>query len=206
MKHTIDLDNWNRREHFRFFSAFDDPFWGTTTLVDFSNVYLNAKREGLPFFLASVHFILKCVNLSEPFRLRIEEGGVVSYDTINLSPTIGRDDGTFGFGLFEYHPELKVFIEGATKEIERVRNASGLNAGADGGRKDLIRYSALPWFAFTEMKHAVSFGRGDSVPRISTGKLTKEGGKYLLPVSVCVHHGLVDGRDVGELVKLLSGE
>lgn len=206
MKQIVELENWNRREHFRFFSAFDDPFWGMTTLVDFTPAYLDAKRNGHPFFLASVHRILTCVNRCEPFRLRIENGNVVCYDTVNLSPTIGRDDGTFGFGLFEYHPDLPTFIAGAVKEIERVRNIPGLNAGADGGRCDLIRYSALPWFAFTEMKHAVSFGRGDSVPRISTGKLTRDGDRYMLPVSVCVHHGLVDGRDVGDLVTMLSGE
>lgn len=26
MKRVINLDNWNRKEHFKFFSALDDPF------------------------------------------------------------------------------------------------------------------------------------------------------------------------------------
>lgn len=30
MKRVINLDNWNRKEHFKFFSALDDPFWGIT--------------------------------------------------------------------------------------------------------------------------------------------------------------------------------
>ena len=41
------------------------------------------------------------------------------------------------------------------------------------------------------MKHATSFKNGDSVPRISTGKLMQENSKYLLPISVCAHHGLM---------------
>ena len=32
MKQVIDLDNWNRKEHFAFFSAFDDPFFGVQLL------------------------------------------------------------------------------------------------------------------------------------------------------------------------------
>lgn len=32
MKQVIDLDNWNRKEHFAFFSAFDDPFSGLQLL------------------------------------------------------------------------------------------------------------------------------------------------------------------------------
>ena len=54
------------------------------------------------FFLYSVYFLLKCINATPAFKLRIENGEVVEYDNINISPTIGREDGTFGFGFFEY--------------------------------------------------------------------------------------------------------
>jgi len=50
------------------------------------------------------------------------------------------------------------------------------------------------------MKHAVSFGKGDSVPRISTGKLIQQDEKYLLPISISAHHALMDGRNVAELI------
>lgn len=39
MKRVINLDNWNRKEHFKFFSALDDLFWGITTTVDFTSIY-----------------------------------------------------------------------------------------------------------------------------------------------------------------------
>ena len=167
MKQVIDLDNWNRKEHFAFFSAFDDPFFGVTTLVDFTNVYRQSKEQNVSFFLYSLHFLLKCVNETDAFKLRIEKDSVVRYDTIHISPTIGREDGTFGFGFFEYDPDIDLFIQKATQEIERVKN-------------------------------------GDSVPRISTGKLMQENSKYLLPISVCAHHGLMDGRNVAELIRKLS--
>ena len=170
MKQVIDLDNWNRKEHFAFFSAFDDPFFGVTTLVDFTNVYRQSKEQNVSFFLYSLHFLLKCVNETDAFKLRIEKDSVVRYDTIHISPTIGREDGTFGFGFFEYDPDIDLFIQKATQEIE----------------------------------HATSFKNGDSVPRISTGKLMQENSKYLLPISVCAHHGLMDGRNVAELIRKLS--
>lgn len=43
----------------------------------------------------------------------------MKYDFIHLSPTIGREDGTFGFGFFEYDADLEVFIQNAEKEIEK---------------------------------------------------------------------------------------
>lgn len=205
MKTFIDVERWNRKEHFRFFSAMDDPFFGVTVLIDFTAVYQEAREKHLSFFLCSVHHILKCVNETEVFKLRIEGDDVVKYDRIHVSPTIGREDGTFGFGFFEYRPELDIFISQAKLEIERVKGAAGLSFSANTGRQDAIRYSSLPWFAFSEMKHAVSFKNGDSIPRISTGKLVEENGKYILPVSVCGHHGLMDGRHVAELIEKLEG-
>ena len=59
MKQLIDLENWNRKEHFYFFSKLDDPFWGITTTVDFTKIYLLSKELEKPFFLYSIHFLLK---------------------------------------------------------------------------------------------------------------------------------------------------
>ena len=56
MKQVIDLDNWNRKEHFAFFSAFDDPFFGVTTLVDFTDVYRQSKEQNVSFFLYSLYY------------------------------------------------------------------------------------------------------------------------------------------------------
>ena len=67
MKQVIDLDNWNRKEHFAFFSAFDDPFFGITTLVDFTDIYRQSKELNVSFFLYSLHFLLKCANETDAF-------------------------------------------------------------------------------------------------------------------------------------------
>ena len=40
-KTKLNIESWNRKEHFRFFSAFDDPFFGITTNVDFTTIYPN---------------------------------------------------------------------------------------------------------------------------------------------------------------------
>ena len=138
-------------------------------------------------------------------KLRIEgENSVVKYDTIHVSPTIGREDGTFGFAFFEYIPDRNDFIQQAIQEITRVKNSTGLSFSKNTGREDVIRYSSIPWFSFSEMKHAVSFKNGDSVPRISTGKLIDTNGKMLLPISICAHHGLMDGKHVAQFLNKLS--
>lgn len=204
MKTLIELEKWNRKEHFLFFSAFDDPFFGVTVSVDFTRVYEEAKADKASFFLYSLHHILRQVNDMEAFKLRVEEGKVVRFDTIHVSPTIGREDGTFGFAFFEYLPDRELFIAEANREIERVKAGSGLSLSLQANREDVLYFSSIPWFAFSEMKHATSSHQCHGVPRISTGKLTSENGRYLLPVSICVHHGLMDGRHVAELIEKLE--
>lgn len=181
-KTKLNIESWNRKEHFRFFSAFDDPFFGITTNVDFTTIYLEAKHDSQSFFLYSLHHILTKANETDEFKLRIEgENSVVKYDTIHVSPTIGREDGTFGFAFFEYIPDRNDFIQQAIQEITRVKNSTGLSFSKNTGREDVIRYSSIPWFSFSEMKHAVSFKNGDSVPRYRQENSSTQMGKCSFP-------------------------
>ena len=61
MKQTIDITHWNRREHFEFFSQFDDPFFGITTLVDFTKAYEHIKAHRRPFTLPLLLYHLTAI-------------------------------------------------------------------------------------------------------------------------------------------------
>ena len=53
--------------------------------------------------------------------------------------------------------------------------------------------STLPWLRYTSLIHPVA-GKDESNPRITWGKYEKnDEGRYMMPVSVLVHHALVDG-------------
>ena len=176
MKHPIDLEHWNRKEHFLFFGSMDDPFFGLTTQIDVTSIYKEAKADHASFFLYSLHKIMTAVNEVEEFRYRIIDNIPVCFDRIHVGTTIGREDGTFGFGFFEYTPDRQLFLQNAQKEIERVQALTGLCKDRESDRQDLVRFSPVPWIAFTEMKHASSFRTGDSATRISTGKLIEQNG------------------------------
>lgn len=71
MKHLIDLENWERKDHFEFFSKFSDPFWGLTLNVDCTIAYRRAKDENNSFYLSYLHHSLRAVNQIEAFKLYI---------------------------------------------------------------------------------------------------------------------------------------
>ncbi|RYD84149.1 MAG: chloramphenicol acetyltransferase, partial [Sphingobacteriales bacterium] len=170
--------------------------------LDCTAVYHHAKSNGISFYLLYLYKILTAINETEPFRYRIDAAGkVVVYDKIGVGPTIPRDDGTFGYGHMHYQTDLDLFIAGAKKEIEHVKKTTGLKPE---GHIDIIHFSALPWIKFTSVSHARIYSFPDSVPKISVGKVTETDNKYTMPFSIHVHHGLVDGYDVGVFIKKLE--
>lgn len=206
MKHLIDLASWNRREHFNFFSAFDEPFFGLVSTVDCTRALAEAKQLGVPFFLYYLHCALLAVNEVEALRYRIEDGQVYCYDCIHASATIGRADHTFGFSFIEQHDDLAAFVAAATAEIAAVQASEGLRLSPATARPDVIHFSAIPWVRFTGLTHARSFGRPDSCPKLSVGQTYVEGAATLLPVSINVHHGLADGYQVGQFLAAFQAQ
>jgi chloramphenicol O-acetyltransferase type A len=202
MKQKLNLDTWNRKEHFLFFKQMEEPFFGITTRIDCTKAYAKAKELGVSFFTYYLHKTLDAVNAVENFRYRIIDNEVYIFDQIDASATILRDDKTFGFSLIQYDNDLKVFAEITRKEIDRIQNTTGLITRDF--EINLIHFSALPWVDFTSYSHARSFTWPDSCPKISYGKMVEENGKKTMAVSIHVHHGLVDGYHVGEFVSILQ--
>ena len=202
MKTKINLETWNRKEHFLFFKQMEEPFYGITTTIDCTKGYNESKQLGISFFTYYLHQTLMAVNAVENFRLRICNEEVFLFDSISASATVMRADQTFGFSLMEYSENMSDFAKIVTSEIDRIQTTTGIITTEY--PENLIHFSALPWIDFTSLSHARSFTWPDSCPKISFGKLTVENGKKIIPVSVHVHHGLVDGYHVGLFLEKLQ--
>jgi chloramphenicol O-acetyltransferase type A len=195
MKQKLDLNSWNRKEHFLFFKQMEEPFYGITTTIDCTQAYANAKALGVSFFSYYLHKTLSAVNAIENFRYRIIEDEVYIFDQIDASATVMREDKTFGFSYMAYAENPIDFAQIVQTEIERIQTTTGIFTREY--PENLIHFSALPWINFTSLSHARSFSWPDSCPKISCGKLLDENGKKTMPISIHVHHGLVDGYHVG---------
>jgi chloramphenicol O-acetyltransferase type A len=178
----------------------EEPFFGVTVTIDCTKAYEKSKAETFSFFIYYLQKTLVAVNAIESFRYRISNDEIVIYDQINGSATIGREDGTFGFSLVEFHAVFAVFEQIALTEIERVKNTTGLFT-REFDMDNLIHFSAIPWLNFTSLSHARSFTFPDSCPKISFGKMSiSENGIRTMPMSIHVHHGLIDALQVGQFV------
>ena len=200
----LDIENWNRKEHFLFFSQFDEPFFGIVAEIDCTNAYQICKEQHIPFYLYYLHKSLVAVNQIEEFKYRILNNKITIFDTINVSSTINRDDNTFAFSFIPFSQSFNEFTASAQLETNRIRNSTGLGINENTSRLDLIHYSAIPWISFTGLTHARNLKYKDSVPKITFGKYFNKNGRLIMPVSINVHHGLMDGFHVGQYLQLFE--
>jgi chloramphenicol O-acetyltransferase type A len=166
--------------------------------VDCTETYTYAKQHGLSVFLSLLHRSLVAAHRVENFRTRIAEGSVWRYEQIHGGSAVGRANGTIGFGHYWFRPGIADFVREASIELDRVRQRDDIERFPE---INVIRYSVLPWFDFTSISHARDFSREDSAPRITFGKITEADGRRTMPVSIHVHHALVDGLHVAQFVE-----
>jgi len=201
-KYKINLSTWKRKDHYAFFGQFEQPFWGITTEINCTSAYNYCKMAGVNFFLYYLHKSLYAANSVQQFRQRIERDGPVEYSSISGSVTVSRTDQTFGFAYFDYHSEFKEFAAEAGEALRQEKMNSGLRPAP--ALDSIIHYSVLTGIRFTSVQHAQRLGVVDSVPKIVFGKLSEVNGRVLLPISVHVHHGLVDGLHVDQFIQLFQ--
>jgi chloramphenicol O-acetyltransferase type A len=201
-KTMINLETWNRTEHFDLFRKYDVPFWSVSANVDVTLAYQRGRTSGRSFAVLYHWASAKAINEIDAMKMRIENEKPVLFDTIHVSTTIARPDGTFGFSFTPFAADFEIFHEASRIEAERVKAESGLKSPYSG--IDIVYFTVLRKVKFTMMEHAHGLGDGAAIPFLTFGETFEENGKLLLPHSLRVHHSLVDGQHVGCYYKRLE--
>ena len=203
MAEYLDVTKWARRDLFQFFLNFDNPYFNICTSVDVTRLLeLIRGRPDISVTLAYHYFALRVANEIEPFRYRLREGKVLIHDIINGGTIVLLPNESFNFTYFDYHEDFEKFITKAQRAVNEVQK--GDQPFSPRPDDNAIHFTTLPWVSFTSFAHARNWGREDSVPKIAFGKFFKENGRIQLPISVEVHHALMDGLHVGRFLTRLE--
>jgi chloramphenicol O-acetyltransferase type A len=198
-KELFETKGWEREEHFHFFKSFTQPFFNVHTEVDITRLYHYCKTHSLSVFLGYLHAATFATRETENFLLRLEGDNVVKYEAVDISTTVLKNDKTVSFVHLPHHTDLFQFCKEASAVIEDVKESKNLFYGYNG--PDLIHATTLPWFKFKGMEHAHLDDADDSIPKLAFGKLEISNSQIILPMSVRVHHALVDGYHIHLFLK-----
>lgn len=194
----INIEHWKRKAHYELFSQYEDPNYGVTVDVDCTNAYSIAKSLATSFFLFYLHKSILAINEIDAFKLRICDEGVRIYDRVDASSIIHRPDGTFGFASIPYKKAYPAFAEMAQREIIQIQERTDLNPIEE--KLHVIHYSTIPWLTFTSLSHARKDNQHQGIPKITFGKIKNLAGRMYLPMSIHVHHALIDTREIGQYI------
>ncbi len=197
----LELDTWPRRDAFDYFRGFDKPYFNVCVRVDVSRLkqaVADARIGGLT--LACYFIALRLANLHEAFRYRIEGQRVRVHPAVSGSTTVLREDDSFGFADFDDQPDFAAFVAQASAEIAASRTGRAPFEPKPDAQA-CIHFTSLPWLHFTSFSHARNWGREDSIPKLAFGRVDVDGAHAWMPLSVEVHHALIDGLHVGRYVE-----
>ena len=200
----LDLERWPRRAAFDYFRAFDKPYFNVCARVDAAPLKAAVAASGVGSFALAYHYVaLRLANEIEALRYRLDQGRVRIIEANHGGATVLRSDDSFGFAYFPPLEHWPSFAQQAACAVQAARSQqAGFEPRVDDD--ELVHFTTLPWLHFSSFSHARNWGREDSVPKISFGRADRDGSRLWLPVSVEVHHALMDGLHVGRYFQRLE--
>ena len=198
----IDLENYPRRKHFEYFSSLQYPYVGVTNNVDVTELVQYCKDKKCSFYLVFMHAVALAADDIAELRQRIRNRGIIEYSECPTSHIELLENGTYCYCTLQHHMELDEYIPYAEDARKQCRLHGSIEEDGDG--ESMYFISTLPWLHYTSLIQPVAGGE-DSNPRITWGQFQKDdGGRDQLPVTILVHHGLVDGIHIARFYENLG--
>lgn len=195
-RREINLESWDRKIFFGFFQKFDKPFWSVTTQIDVTDLVNFCKQSKTSFYAAMSYIILASCNAIQNFRLRYENGKIYDYSQINGQFTALTKSGNADITRrIHFNKDFDSFVKDFISlklETEEQRIPPHPRELYD----NVVFLSCTPWFRFSHLETAIHYQLKDTIPRITWGKYELLNDRYIIDISLVVHHSFIDGYHV----------
>lgn len=202
--HRIDLDHWERREHFEHYLHSVPCSYSMTADLDITRLLNTVHAQNLHFYPVIIYGLTAAVNTFREFRTALDgDGNPGWYDRLSPSYTVFHaDTQTFSclwtpaqddFGAF-----YRNYMENQ-RQYGGVHTFCGMEIPAD-----VFNISAIPWTSFTGFHLNLAPDSGYLLPIFTIGKYRAAEGKTLLPLAVQVHHAACDGFHTARFLEWLQ--
>ncbi len=200
----FNTTTWNRKGQFDFFKDYEDPFFSISLNIDVTKLYSFCKENNLAFTLSLYYYATEAANSITEFRLRLKDGVVYDSENMIMGSTVLNTDNTFFFCYFPSNDSVEGYNK-VGKELIENQTTNSVNFEAKENELAVIHGSMLPWFSYTNIKHARNGDeKGKGIPKFVFGKYFDQNAKKLMPFTIDVHHGLMDGYHVAQFLDIFQ--
>lgn len=189
---TIDLNEWNRGELFRFYMENMRIVMSLTVDIDVTQLKEYSRKTQIAFYPLMLWVVSKAVNSHDEFKYGWDaDGRLIRWDYVSPSYTqFHREDEAFTKLVTEYSEDLFAFCGRVMADRERHK---GGRAVLEGQPPNFFDVSCLPWVKYKHFDVHV-FDEGKFLaPVVTWGKYEQTDSKLMLPLSMNIHHAVADG-------------
>jgi chloramphenicol O-acetyltransferase type A len=192
-----------RQELFDFYQGFESPILNITSKIECKNFKSILKEKNISLFQYLIFNLCKTVMDVESFQYRYDGKAVYKINQLIPSYTVMRKTGNFNFCTFKYNSNLDDFLKTSLSAKEVAEQATHLLMD-DLSHRDYIFMTCLPWFQFSSIQHPIGRFKDSTIPSFAFGKIEVKGALMSFPLSIQVHHGLVDGVHIHEFMNVFK--
>ena len=206
MRKELDISQWERKEHFEFYSKNATPHYCVAFNIDITKLLAYTRKNKISFYYSLIYLCTQAINEIDEFLLETEDNKVYKIDR-RVPCFTDLAKGATGFHMVSLPCEGDV-ITFAMKAREESKNNPLSVYALEGLRESQIIYSCIPWAEITmcsnERDYTDSKLKDDTAPILVWGKYTEHNGKYIINMTLDVNHRFIDGYYVGQFVQKLE--
>lgn len=169
--------------------------------IDISEVIAFKNRNCTKLYPLLIYVLTKAVNNHEEFRIAMNDKGELGvWETLLPCYTFfHKENESFSNLWTEWDDHLMTFLSNYEQDIKQFGNNYGIEAKPD-TPANTFPISSLPWTSFTGFNLNIFADGSYLLPIFTYGKYFQQEGKYLIPISIQVHHAVCDGFHVSRLI------
>ena len=206
MRKEIDINIWDRKEHFEFYSKIATPHYCVAFNIDITNLLAFTRENKISFYYSLIYLCARSINEIDEFLLETEDNKVYKIDRrVPCFTDLKKGATSFHMVSLPCDGDIIEFATNARMESEN----NPLSVYSLGGlRESQIVFSCIPWADITMCSNERDYTdpklKDDTAPILVWGKYKEQNGKYIINMTLDVNHRFIDGYFVGQFVQKLE--
>lgn len=193
----IDLEHWDRRQYFFYFTTMLPTGYSLTIEVDITKTYQTIKEQGKQFFPAYLYVASKLIAEQKEFRVASVDGQLGYYEVLHPSYAVfHKDDNSMSNLWTPYCESFSDFYHSYLQDQRHYADHHGILAKPEPPPQNSCMIGMLPWISFTHYSPIPYASTDYYFPVLQAGKYFERDGKKIMPLSIMVHHAVADGYHV----------
>lgn len=192
---------------FYYFSKMAPTGYSMTVSLDVTALRRFTKAKHMKFFPAYLWLVTRNLNRQADFKVAQKDGVLGFYDTLTpLYASFHEDDHTFSLMWTAFSDSFSAFYEGYLENQARFGETHGVLCQPEMPPENAYTVSCVPWVSFTHFAVHSFENKPYYFPSVEAGKLIKQDGRVLMPLSLTCHHATTDGYHVSKFLNDLQAD